>query len=100
MYVIKTSGKKGILFLVDRTKTEKYWWTYNLNLVMKFNSLIEADKVATNLKYNDATVITLDEAYKIRNKIETGHDKRKIESELDNIESEYPEGWDGHKDTF
>ena len=94
MYVIKKTGKKGILFMADRTKTKRYWWTYAMNLVMKFKSLVEADKVATKLKYNDATVITLDEAYKIREKIESDY----LERELENLD--YENGWDAHKDTF
>jgi hypothetical protein len=73
MYVIKTSGKKGVLFLADRNKTQKYWWTYALHLVMKFTSLWEADKVARKYKFNDPTVITYDEACRIRRGIERDH---------------------------
>lgn len=95
MYVIKTSGTKGILFLADRNKTKRYWWTYAMNLVMKFKSLVEADKVATKLKYNNATVITLDEAYRIRAKVEREYEESKVERILDDCL-----GWDDHKDSF
>ena len=73
MYVIKTIGKKGTLFLVDRKKTKKYWWTYKIELAMIFLSIVTADKVATGYKYNSPTVITLDEAKRIRKKIEDKH---------------------------
>lgn len=98
MYVIKTNGEKGILFLADRNKTKRYWWTYAMNLVMKFKSLVEADRVATRLKYNNATVISLDEAYRIRERIESAYEKERTERMMDNIN--YEEGWDGHKDSF
>lgn len=89
MYVIKTTGKKGILFMADRTKTKRFWWTYAMNLVMKFTSKVEAWKVASRLRYNNAEVISLDEAYKIRENIEKIRESRECYDEGD---SEY---WDG-----
>lgn len=93
MYVIKTTGNKGVLYLADRNKTKEYWWTYEIKLVMKFNSLVEADRMATKLKHNNPTVITLDEAYKIRSKITSDYLNNKIDNMrgYDPGDSEY---WD------
>lgn len=84
---------------VDRSKTKRYWWTYDLSLVMKFKSLIEADKVASNYKFNDPTVVTLSEAFNIRNQITETYEKNKrhfdyTKEDYDPGDSEY---W-GQKD--
>lgn len=81
--------------MVGCENAKRYWWTYAMNLVMKFKSLVEADKVATKLKYNNATVITLDEAYRIRAKVEREYEESKVERILDDCL-----GWDDHKDSF
>lgn len=67
-YLVVTEGHKDTtLFLVDRRKTKKQWWTYSTCLAMKFNSRSEAQEQANKLIYKNPRVVSFQEAQKLEN---------------------------------
>jgi hypothetical protein len=81
------------LYLVDRTKTKAFWWTYKLSLAMKFNSEKAAQKACGKLKYGCCRVITEQEAVNIRKDANEVHEKEKacsiLYEDYDPGDSEY-----------
>jgi len=73
-YVIKTTGEKGILFLVDRNITKKFWWSYKLSIVKRFKTREDAEKACSKLNFNSPVVITFSEAQQIRDEIESNYE--------------------------
>jgi len=69
------------LFLADRHKTKRYWWTYNLNLAIIFTSQQAAIAKKESLKYGSFRVITTQEAISIRSKADDVHER-----EMDKID--------------
>ena len=69
MYVITTKSRKdpGItLFLIDRTKTKKQWWSAELNNnTLYMRNKRAAVRICTKLKHNNPQVISLEEARSI-----------------------------------
>ena len=70
------------LYLVDRAKTKKFWWSYLLRYAILFTSREEAQKKADSLKYGVFKVITEYEAKLIRQNADLRH-----ENEIDNYDS-------------
>lgn len=87
------------LFLVDRTKTKVWWWTYKLSLAMKFVSEKAADEACSKLKYGRCRVITEQEAINIRMNANEAYEREKASADI--LLGDYDEGdseyWD-HKD--
>ena len=65
-YYVVTSGQDGVhLFLVDRKKTKKSWWTVSLDLAMEFDRHLAAMYSANRLRYKDPRVVGSVEAGKL-----------------------------------
>lgn len=64
-YVIMTNGKNGkILFLVDRSKIKKRWWSYDWSEAIQFHKLSAAEIQKSKLSFNDPEIITVEQAIK------------------------------------
>ena len=62
-YLVITEGRNKLtLFLVDRKKTKKQWWTYDLALAMQFYKESAAKIQANKLMYKNPQVVNFDEA--------------------------------------
>lgn len=48
--------------MIDRTKSRKGFWSCRLTDILIINSIEEANRIVSKLKYNNPRVITLDEA--------------------------------------
>jgi len=67
-YYVITQGRDNVtLFLVDRKKTKKHWWTYDLALAMEFYKESAAMIQANKLIYKDPRVINSNEARELEN---------------------------------
>lgn len=75
MYILRKISS-DLLFYVDRNKTKKYWWSYDLKYAMIFTSKLEAEKVMNRLKYGKFEVITLKEAKEKRAYKDEIHEKK------------------------
>ena len=65
-YVVMTHGRKGMfLFLVDRTKTKKAWWSYDWTDAIQFQKQTAAQIQANKLRFKEPTVITVNEAMRL-----------------------------------
>ncbi len=66
-YVITTDSRKKdeVLFMVDRNKQKKSFWSNRLDDVFIFNDLSAAKRVCDGYKYNNPRVLTLNDASKI-----------------------------------
>ena len=65
-YVVLTKGRNNMfLFLIDRTKTKKCWWSYDLHDVMIFHKHSAAQIQASKLKFKSPEVITIEEAKRL-----------------------------------
>ena len=63
-YYVITEGRNQLtLFLVDRTKTKKQWWTHDLGLAMSFYKESTAKIQARKLKYKNPQVVNSDDSY-------------------------------------
>ena len=70
MWVVVSNSQYGDekLFLVDRTKVQKKWWTLNLNEAVRFKDRSQAEKQVSKLHLNSPEVISMGEAFKISEK--------------------------------
>lgn len=75
MYILRKISS-DLLFYVDRNKTKKYWWSYDLKYAMVFNSKTEAEKVMNRLKYGTFEIITLKEAKEKRAYKDEKHEEK------------------------
>ena len=65
-YYVVTEGRDKItLFLVDRNKTKKHWWTMSLTKAMAFHSESAAETVISRLKYKNPRVVNHTEAIRL-----------------------------------
>ena len=79
-YVVMTHGRKGMfLFLVDRTKTKKQWWSYEWNDAMQFHKESAAQIQASKLRYKEPTVITINEAIRLSKENDKNYDYEAME---------------------
>jgi hypothetical protein len=93
------------LYLVDRSKTKVWWWTYKLSLAMKFTSEKVADSICSNLKYDKCRVITEQEAINIRKNANEVHERESanhdiIYDDYDPGDSEYWDNSDNYIHTY
>lgn len=67
MFVIACDSQKNndVLFMVDRNKQTKSFWSYKLDDALIFRSLKVAQEKMSKLKYNNPRVINLDDAKSI-----------------------------------
>lgn len=89
------------LFMVNRTKQRRSFWSDRLDEVMTWTSQREAQKVCNALKFNSPKVVTYSEAHSIfmkhnlpmilEKENDRIHEQAMADSEL---------GWDGHKSFF
>lgn len=77
-YLIKKTSDE-LLFYVDRNKTKRFWWSYDLSFAMYFTSQSEAQRVADNLKFGVFTVIDEDRARLIRKWRDREHEMHRID---------------------
>lgn len=70
MWVIVSDSQYGDekLFLVDRTKVRKKWWTLKLNEAVKFRDKSQAEKQISKIYLNRPKIVTLEEALSISDK--------------------------------
>jgi len=47
------------LFLVDRNKTKRFWWSHDAQYAMLFIDRAAAEKTASRYKYNNAHVVEI-----------------------------------------
>lgn len=86
------------LALVDRSITTKFWWTSDCpGLILNYQKESAAKFVARRLKRNNPRVVDYEFAKRViseqRERIE-----QLEESVAFDIEADWHEGWDGHKD--
>ena len=68
-YYVITEGRNQLtLFLVDRTKTKKQWWTCDLALAMQFYKESAAKIQANKLRFKNPQVVNSNDAKRIENK--------------------------------
>ena len=92
-YVIATSGRyrEETLFMVDRKKQKKSFWSNRLDDVFIFLDRGAAERKAASLTFNSPEVLTYREAQQIDHE----QDRDRMEQEaLDAMEGD---GWDAHK---
>ena len=75
MYLIRKKSDV-LLFLADRNKTKKYWWTYSVYLAMKFHSFTVAKDKVNSLKYGEFEIISEVEAYRLRDTVDKKHTEK------------------------
>ena len=65
-FYVKTEGYGNVtLFLVDRNKTKKHWWTMSLINAMEFRNRSSAEYSAKRLRYRNPCVMHFKEAKKL-----------------------------------
>ena len=65
-YYVTTQGRDNVtLFLVDRNKTKKHWWTMSLTNAMVFNNESAAEYSAKRLRYKNPCVVDFKEAKRL-----------------------------------
>ena len=103
-YCITSNARKGSglgvqkLFLVDRTKSKRLWWTSdNPQIIIKYKSLAAAEYALSRLNFNSPKIISekqaVSEILAQARKIDKSSIENDRQSALDAMES----GWDGHK---
>ena len=81
-YYVVTQGKNNMtLFLVDRKKNKKAWWTYNLFDAMEFIKERAADYSTNRLFYNNPRVINSAEAQKLENENDLNYSEHPFSSD-------------------
>lgn len=75
-YVVRKVSH-DLLFFVDRSKTQKWWWTYNPYYAKVFRTLKEAENKANSLKYGKFQVITTQEMHDLRRQKDEHHESVK-----------------------
>lgn len=61
--IARKSNKDGEwMFLADRNKTKRGWWTYKISTALKLDTLTGAKMVLAGLKYGNPIVMTRAEA--------------------------------------
>lgn len=74
-YVVMTHGRKGMfLFLVDRTKTKKRWWSYDWSDAMQFHKHSAAKIQSKKLRFKEPTVISINEAIRLSKENDRNYD--------------------------
>lgn len=74
-YVVMTHGRKGMfLFLVDRTKTKKRWWSYDWSDAMQFHKQSAAEIQSKKLRFKEPTVISINEAIRLSKENDRNYD--------------------------
>ena len=67
-YYVTTQGRDNVtLFLVDRNKTKKHWWTMSLINAMEFKNKSAAEYSAIRLRYKYPRVVNYKEAKLLEN---------------------------------
>lgn len=62
-YYVITQGRNNLtLFLVDRSRTKKHWWTTSLVDAMAFKKESAAEYSAKRLRYKNPCVVSYKEA--------------------------------------
>lgn len=90
-YYVTTQGRGGIrLFLVDRTKTKRHWWTTSLVTAMAFYKESAAQIQANKLHYKTPVVVNSNVA-KI---LERENEEKEILNEVHPFSSEALGQWD------
>lgn len=75
-----TQGRKGMyLFLVDRRKTKKAWWTYDCDEAMRFEKKEAALTQARKLRYKSPEVISFETAKKLSKENDRRYDYDALE---------------------
>lgn len=89
-YIIATTSRKNgeTLFMVDRNRQKKSFWSNKLNDVFVFKSLEKAKEKILGLKYNNPRILTAKEAI-------TQEEKNNKYYDYDSLDDR--EGWDEHK---
>ena len=64
-YILRKKSNE-LLFYVDRTKTKRFWWSYDLSFAFLFESEEAAEHKASSMRYGEFEVITLDRAKQLR----------------------------------
>lgn len=105
-YVIVTDSRRRseILFMVDRRRQTKSFWSNRLDDAFVFGDLAAAGHQAEQLRHNNPRVLPLVDAKRIAaaQRHAAGQCRRDADDALiheiglDAIEA----GWDGHKDAF
>ncbi len=69
------------LFMVDRNKTKRFWWSYSLALAFIFKSMGAAQSKCNSLKYGECKVITYQQAQQIRRNADIKHSEKRFDIE-------------------
>jgi len=95
MYVIATDSRRKdeVLFMVDRNRQRASFWSNRLDDAMKYGYRAAAVQKAGKLRFNNARVLTLQDAARI-----AGDQAR--EREHERAMNDCEAGWDGHKGYF
>lgn len=84
-YYVTTQGRGGLtLFLVDRTKTKKRWWSTSLYNAMAFVKESAAEYSAKNLRYKNPTVVDS----RIAKMLESENDHKEATNDIHPFSSE------------
>lgn len=94
-FVIITDSQKNeeILFMVDRRKQRKSFWSNSLKDAMIYSNRIAAEQKAKQLLHNNPRVISLSETNEILR-------LQQLDKLYDEGFSSLESGWDGHKEVF
>lgn len=95
MFVIATDSRRKdeVLFMVDRNRQRASFWSNRLDDALKYGYKAAADQKAAKLRFNNARVMTLQEAAKIAG-------QQELERDAECAMSASEAGWDGHKGYF
>ena len=95
MYVIASDSRKRdeVLFMVDRNRQRASFWSTRLDDAMKYGYRGAAQQKAAKLRFNNARVMTLQDAARIAG-------KQAREREHAQAMADDEAGWDGHKGYF
>ena len=102
MFVVATHSRQGAetLFLVDRTKQRRSFWSNRTVDALVFPEKADAEAKARTLKFNNPRVIPWETAHRLATAVAKTAKLRAQERERWAILGEIGEGWDGHKDAF
>lgn len=94
-FVIATDSRRcdELLFMVDRSKQRKSFWSNRLDDVFVFSDRDAAKAKCRTLRFNNPRVMTLKDAWKYERVVENArmHEQAMSDSEC---------GWDAHKSYF
>jgi hypothetical protein len=95
MYVIATDSRRAdeVLFMVDRNRQRASFWSNRLDDAMKYGYKAAADQKAAKLRFNNARVLTLQDAARIAG-------EQACERDHEQAMNDCEAGWDGHKGYF